>query len=81
MAISGVAVKRNQFKYRCADCKAESWHHKHEFARAAQPYCPSCGSRFLESVTSVSRDRMALGQSAADERRVVQDAKMNRERK
>lgn len=69
---------KNRFKYLCADCKAESWHFKHEFIRASRPHCPGCGSTFLDPVTKEARERGQLGQNAAINSNDLRDSKMGK---
>lgn len=46
-------------KYRCEECKAESWHHWTARNRAARIRCTACGSARLELVTKEAKDDQA----------------------
>ena len=50
---------RGQRKYRCGECKAESFHHWIERNRAARMRCPGCGSARLELVTKEAKEEAA----------------------
>lgn len=48
--------RRGSRKYRCGECKEESYHHWIEFNRAARPRCPGCGSVQLEIVNNEAKE-------------------------
>ena len=53
--------KRGSRKYRCDECKAESFHHWIELNRAARLRCPSCGSARMDLVAAEAKaDRASL---------------------
>ena len=71
--------KRNEFKYRCADCKAETFMHTTRLIRASLPRCPSCGSLYLDPVTKTARDRITEGQTAMTEQAKEIERKMGKQ--
>ena len=56
--------RRNVFKYRCLDCKAEEMIWRGSMVRVTREKCSSCGSLYLEPVTKEAKDRTGLGQNA-----------------
>lgn len=46
-------------KYRCDECKVESFHHWIERNRAARIRCPACGSARLELCSDEAKDELA----------------------
>jgi DNA-directed RNA polymerase subunit RPC12/RpoP len=59
--------KRGERKYRCDDCKKESFHHWIEMNRAARMRCPYCGCARLEIVNDEARkDMQSLQQVRVD---------------
>ena len=52
-------MRRGKKKYRCGECKFESYHHWIELNRAARLRCPACGSARMELVTKEAKDDQA----------------------
>ncbi len=71
-------MKRGKFKYRCADCGAESFYERKEFDRAARPRCTGCGSTRLDPVTKHAQDTWSTGVDIARVRNAEIDRKMNK---
>lgn len=55
---------RARFKFRCVECKAETWLTAQERDRKSLPQCSACGCRYLDAVTAEARDRLATGNDA-----------------
>lgn len=55
-------MKRGQKKYRCDECKAESFHHWIERNRAARLRCPACGSARMDLVSREARAEAVAAQ-------------------
>jgi DNA-directed RNA polymerase subunit RPC12/RpoP len=51
--------RRGRRKYRCEECKEESFHHWIERNRAARMRCPACGSARLELCSPEARQDQA----------------------
>lgn len=52
--------RRGQFKWKCLDCKAETFFERRELIRAARPKCSACGSVAIEPVTREAKQRLAV---------------------
>lgn len=59
--------RRGQFKWKCLDCKAETFFERRELIRAARPKCPACGSLAIEPVTREAKSRLAVADIAKRE--------------
>lgn len=57
----GFKYRKGYRKYRCEECKAESFHHWVEKNRAARIRCPGCGSARLEAVTREAKEEEIIG--------------------
>ena len=51
--------RRGYRKYRCDECKEESFHHWIERNRAARLRCPGCGSARMELVSAEGKEESA----------------------
>jgi DNA-directed RNA polymerase subunit RPC12/RpoP len=56
-------MKRGHKKYRCDECKTESFHHWIELNRASRMRCQACGSTRLELVTDQAKREAAAAQA------------------
>lgn len=55
---------RGKRKYRCDECKLESFHHWIELNRASRMRCPACGCSRLELVSDDAKKEAAAANAA-----------------
>ena len=67
-------MRRNKFKYRCADCGWTGFFHLQEFARSFRPHCGACGCTMLDPTHDEAVNRLAEHATLAAEQHAMRRA-------